>query len=367
MKIPINSLRLDGDTQSRDGVKQEIVNEYAEDMREGAVFPPVVVYDDGESKWLSEGFHRLHAARQVGAQEIEAEVRQGSKRDAQLNSMRSNATHGARRTNADKRRAVEMAFRWLIEEGRSLKSITNVEISAMAAVGESTAARMKVQIVAELEINPPMTEAQKITNSDLTVTAKLKDELARAKEKIALLETLRQGHKEHDESRDDELEKLRREALEWERKALEAANTHAVEPEKVIVERIVEKEVTPPAVEAKLREQENLIYELQRREAGNPRLEEKRNAILKEIEQLREERSKTRGEASFDGVISLIMNQKALAQNIVDLAKNGDLTIQQMDEAQNLMSNVIAAANDVLHELRVIRGEFKKGGGLRAL
>jgi len=210
-------------------------------------------------------------------------------------------------------------------------------------------------------------QAPDFTNSELTVTAKLKDELARAKEKIALLETLKRGHKEHDEEMHGELEKLRREAREWERKAIEAANAYAVEPEKVIVEKVVEKEVTPPAVEAKLREQENLIYELQRREAGNPRLEEKRNAILKEIEQLREERSKTRVEASFDGVISLIMNQKALAQNIVDLAKNGDLTIQQMDEAQNLMSNVIAAANDVLHELRVIRGEFKKGGGLRAL
>ena len=83
MKIPIDSIRLDGDTQSRDGVKQDIVNEYADDMREGAVFPPVIVYDDGKSKWLSEGFHRLYAARQAGAQEIEAEVRQGT------NAMRS--------------------------------------------------------------------------------------------------------------------------------------------------------------------------------------------------------------------------------------------------------------------------------------
>ena len=288
----------------------------------------------------------------MGAQEIEAEVRQGTKRIAQLNSMRSNATHGARRTNADKRRAMEMAFRYLIEDGRPLKSITNVEIAAMAAIGERTVANHRQIIVEQFASNPQNADAPEITNHELTTTAKLKDELARAKEKISLLETLK-----HDESMNAELEALRRRLAEAEARKQE---TTVVEKEKIV-------EKVPDSIQAKLREQENLIYELQRREAGNPRLEEKRNAILKEIEQLREERSKTRVEASFDGVISLIMNQKALAKNIVDLAKSGDLTIHQMDEAENLMSNVIAAANDVAHEVRVIRGEFKKGGGLRAL
>lgn len=191
------------------------------------------------------------------------------------------------------------------------------------------------------------------------------------KGQVDTLETLKRGHKEHDEEVQDELE-----ALRLENSRIAAALEEAKKPQAPValpepaVERVeveVIKEVVPPAIQAKIREQENLIYELQRREAGNPRLEEKRNAILKEIEQLREERSKTRVEASFDGVISLIMNQKALARNLVELSKNGDLTIQQMDEAQNLMNNVICAANDVLNELREIRGDFKKGGGLRAL
>lgn len=191
------------------------------------------------------------------------------------------------------------------------------------------------------------------------------------KGQVDALETLKRGHKEHDEEVQDELETLR---LENSRIAAALEEAKKVQPPVALPESKVErveveviKEVVPPAIQAKLREQENLIYELQRREAGNPRLEEKRNAILKEIEHLREERSKTRVEASFDGVISLIMNQKALARNLVELSKNGDLTIQQMDEAQNLMNNVICAANDVLNELREIRGDFKKGGGLRAL
>ena len=69
------------------------------------------------------------------------------------------------------------SLRRKLEEGRSLKEITNVDVAKMAAVGESTAARMRGEIVAELETIPPMMEAQKITNSVLTVTAKLKDEL----------------------------------------------------------------------------------------------------------------------------------------------------------------------------------------------
>ena len=153
LRIPIKSIRLDGDTQSRDSVNQVIVNEYADDMREGAVFPPVIVFDDGNDMWLSEGFHRLYAARQTGQTEIEADVRKGTKRDAQRNSMQSNATHGARRTNADKRRAVAMAFRWLMEEGRSLEGITDTEVAGMAAVTRFVVSMMRKEIVSEVDTN----------------------------------------------------------------------------------------------------------------------------------------------------------------------------------------------------------------------
>lgn len=202
----------------------------------------------------------------------------------------------------------------------------------------------------------------KSTSAAEELEAKQK-EIAALQEKVRLLDSLKHLHKEHDR----ELETLRLENSRIAAALEEAKKPQAPVALPEVVEKIVEKEVTPPEVEAKLREQENLIYELQRREAGNPRLEEKRNALLKEIERLRGECSKTRVEASFDGVISLIMNQKALARNLVELSRNGDLTIEQMDEAQNLMNNVICAANDVLNELREIRGDFKKGGGLRAL
>jgi ParB-like chromosome segregation protein Spo0J len=77
-------------------------------MRDGAQFPPLVVLHDGEAYWLAEGFHRFNAAREAELETIACEVRSGSLRDAILHSAGANATHGLRRTNADKRRAVSI-------------------------------------------------------------------------------------------------------------------------------------------------------------------------------------------------------------------------------------------------------------------
>jgi hypothetical protein len=97
----------DGGAQSRVEMRPETVHDYAEDMLNGAVLPPVIVYFDGTDCWLSDGFHRVEAARKIERDTILAEVREGSARDAILNGISSNATHGLRRTQADKRHAVE--------------------------------------------------------------------------------------------------------------------------------------------------------------------------------------------------------------------------------------------------------------------
>ncbi|HEX7379724.1 MAG TPA: hypothetical protein VF278_21550 [Pirellulales bacterium] len=78
-------------------------------MREGAVFPPVIVVYDQKDYWLADGFHRLHARLQLPSEQptIDCQVHEGSLRDAILLAVQANATHGLRRTNQDKRRAVE--------------------------------------------------------------------------------------------------------------------------------------------------------------------------------------------------------------------------------------------------------------------
>jgi hypothetical protein len=106
--LPIRLIRTDGGTQSRVMIDWTTVADYAEFLAVGTQLPPVIVFHDGAEYWLSDGFHRYHAYKQLGLAEVDAEVRSGSVRDARLYSAGSNTSHGLRRTNEDKRNAVLM-------------------------------------------------------------------------------------------------------------------------------------------------------------------------------------------------------------------------------------------------------------------
>ena len=109
--IEIDKIRMDGGTQPRAQLFKEVVEDYAEDMRQGATFPPVTIYFDGEEYWLADGFHRVRAKEAIGIREVTAEVHVGTQREAVLYAVGANAVHGLRRTNADKRRAVVRLLR----------------------------------------------------------------------------------------------------------------------------------------------------------------------------------------------------------------------------------------------------------------
>lgn len=104
--INIKSIRIDGGTQSRVEINNEIVFEYASQIKDGTEFPPVVVFNDGTDLWLADGFHRFHANNTAGKVSIVADVRTGTARDAVLFSLGANSDHGIQRTAADKRKAV---------------------------------------------------------------------------------------------------------------------------------------------------------------------------------------------------------------------------------------------------------------------
>lgn len=104
--VAIASINMDGGTQPRAAIDFDVVEEYALALASGAAFPPVVVFFDGSTYWLADGFHRTHAHKVAERQSIECDVRQGTRRDAILFSVGANASHGMRRTNEDKRRAV---------------------------------------------------------------------------------------------------------------------------------------------------------------------------------------------------------------------------------------------------------------------
>ena len=105
--LALSKLRRDGGTQPRAGIYTDTVDEYAEALTNGDVFPPVVAFYDGTAYWLTDGFHRVLGAEKAGWAEIETDIRQGTRRDAILFSVGTNASHGLPRTRQDKRRAVE--------------------------------------------------------------------------------------------------------------------------------------------------------------------------------------------------------------------------------------------------------------------
>ena len=104
--LELSKIRIDGDTQSRVELNQDVVNEYAQAMLDGVEFPPVKIFYDGADYWLADGFHRYFAAKEAGKVLILENIIPGTKRDAILYSVGANTTHGVRRTNADKRKAV---------------------------------------------------------------------------------------------------------------------------------------------------------------------------------------------------------------------------------------------------------------------
>ena len=95
--------------QPRVTMDLELVDEYAEQMTGGyGTFPPVEVFHVDGKLVVVDGFHRVQAARKAALKEILANVRQGNADEALLFSVKANATHGLRRSNEDKRRAVEL-------------------------------------------------------------------------------------------------------------------------------------------------------------------------------------------------------------------------------------------------------------------
>lgn len=141
MKLKLDSIRLNAGTQPRAKIDEQTVADYAEAMGSGATFPPVVVFYDGESYYLADGFHRVDAAYKCGLDEIEAEVKQGSHRDAILYSVGANSAHGLRRTNDDKRRAVARLL-----EDEEWSAWSDSEIARRCAVDHKTVATLRADL-----------------------------------------------------------------------------------------------------------------------------------------------------------------------------------------------------------------------------
>lgn len=108
MKIKIADLDLS--LQTRAGTDAETINNYAEAMANGAHFPDVTVFTDGETYWLADGFHRVMAAKVNGKATIPADVRKGTADDAVVFGGTANNKQGKRPTRADVQHFLSMVW-----------------------------------------------------------------------------------------------------------------------------------------------------------------------------------------------------------------------------------------------------------------
>ena len=105
-RIEISSIIVDEKIQQREQLNEEYIVEISKEIAEGAVLPPLDVFNIDGVLFLTDGFHRLKALIMAGVDNVEVNIFEGTERDAILHAVGANANHGLRRTNADKRKAV---------------------------------------------------------------------------------------------------------------------------------------------------------------------------------------------------------------------------------------------------------------------
>ncbi|MCL2623771.1 MAG: hypothetical protein FWD31_08910 [Planctomycetaceae bacterium] len=150
-KIDPQRIRMDMGTQARVQTDASVVEEYSAAMLRGDQFPPVEVFHDLESDSLIlvDGFHRLAAHLKARPdKEIDVIIKEGTLSEARWASFTANATHGLRRSAADKRRIIAEALRH--EKGVKM---SDRQIADHVGVDKNTVASVRRELEAGGEIH----------------------------------------------------------------------------------------------------------------------------------------------------------------------------------------------------------------------
>ncbi|MEW5980156.1 MAG: thioredoxin family protein [Acidobacteriota bacterium] len=152
-KVPINRIDLRESPCPRSaGVNPDVVEEYVAHLQGGGSFPPVTLFTDGNVFWVADGRHRISATVRVSGKDgedlpdevtIDAVVRDGTLRDCLLYAVGANAEHGFRRSNADKRHAVE-----LVLGEKSWAGKTDSWIAQACKVSHTLVAKVRSEVAA---------------------------------------------------------------------------------------------------------------------------------------------------------------------------------------------------------------------------
>lgn len=157
MKIKIADIDLT--LQTRAGTDADTIKTYAEAMADGAQFPDVTVFTDGETYWLADGFHRVLAAKSNGKTAISADVRKGTEDDAVVFGGTANNKQGKRPTMADVQHFLSMV--WERREAIFGGTPTGGNLAEKCGVSQATGKRFVERKLAEMPKAPTRSTGSK--------------------------------------------------------------------------------------------------------------------------------------------------------------------------------------------------------------
>jgi len=136
---PLEAFCLDGGTQIRTELCEPYIAELTAAIEAKKRLPPIVAFWDAEAErlYVADGFHRYYGHQRAKLEKIAAVVYRGTVQDAVRYAIKSNHTHGLRRTNPDKRNAVLFALRdpeWGLKTTRDLGELCGVSHNLVASI-----------------------------------------------------------------------------------------------------------------------------------------------------------------------------------------------------------------------------------------
>ena len=157
LQLPIEKIDIRDQYQIRFHLDETRVNEYAELMKDGVQFPPILVGefvgyrgpDPDPTYFLLDGYHRLEAAKRVGKTAMIVNVAQvSSEADKIETALRANSQHGLPLTAEERRRAAMFLIRWYPKE-------TLQKLARRCGVSKSTVARIRDELsqMGKLDLN----------------------------------------------------------------------------------------------------------------------------------------------------------------------------------------------------------------------
>lgn len=142
--------------QHRD-LDEDTVAKYAQDLLEGVLLPPVIVFHIGDVLFLVAGYHRVGAAKKIGREQIQAEVRTGTMSDAIALSLKSNLSHGRPLSSDERKKGIQGMLR---DPYWQSKTDTAIADALGNAVSSRSIARYRKEMAenGEAGVNPAVRE-----------------------------------------------------------------------------------------------------------------------------------------------------------------------------------------------------------------